>query len=649
MREYPVMMSKIRITRLVFLALLITSCAALTGQGRVPDFNSGQFNGQQNNTTINPADTIERPDLTYTSFLLSALRSPISNLDTFVNEIHTLEPQYKTDFIRPNLGPDISASQDHPWYVPEEGVRHGHHLFDQVFRSTAAPEIVKVNRSFAEVHMMQQGSGFGRHLGASSFSAKFYRSFARKILLNFNYKSMSDDGDAPLFGTVPESQASSMRRLDLKMSQESKHGNRVTYIHYDRPTVSQNINRDYYASTDIVSLAQSRRSIVIGNSWVSKDSINAPEKYRLESKLSFVKDDYSSSSNDLSVNGSNFTLLGLTDDRLDYANSASTARLTNELFIPVGSGHLQTGIDIAKINHRLGSIDSSSFFQAILTAGFYKPFSDRLTFSASGRLGLLDASGLAVLKGKVDYKANDNLELEATGVLKRTIPSLMRQRLIVNDTIYQESSWGNIEGTAFSIASFYKPTSTNVDFSFETFSNLFTINSRGFFEQIGSRVSLLSMQAKQHLDIGPFYTEHALKFQAVSDDRFSVPNFNYTGDIYLQFHMFKKKMLTRMGADVYFIPFFDLPEFYAVTGEFYNSTQANGNSVIILNPYLNAKVGPFHIFVKGMDLLHRLRPTRRVPIPGTDRTLGAFDYPLVTGLPRHDFKVRFGIKWTLLD
>lgn len=631
------------------LMLLITDSIALVGQGRVPDFNSGQFNGQQSTTPINPTDTIERPDLTYASYLLSALRSPIQNLDTFVNEIHILEPQYKSDFIKPNLGQDISASQDHPWYVPEEGIRLGHQLFDQVFRSTATPHLVKVNRSFAEAHMIQQGSGLGRHRGASSFTAKFYRSFARKILFNFNYTSLSDEGDAPVFGTVAESQANSFRRLDLKMSQESKHGNRITYVHYDRPVISQNINRDFFGSTDIISLQQSKASIVIGNSWIFKDSINAPQKYKLESKLSFINNDYTSTSDDLSVNGTNFTLLDLTESGLDYANNARTARLNNELFVPITSGHINAGLDIAKIDHRLGSIDSSGFFEVILSAGVYKSFSDRLSFEATGKLGLIDASGLAVLKGTVDYKASDLLELEVSGVLKRTIPSLMRQRLIVNDTLYQESNWNNIEGGTFSISSFYKPTSTSFDLSLETFSNLFTISNRGFFEQVESSVSMLSLQAKQDVKIGPLYTEHALQFQAISDDRFSVPTLNYRGDVFFQFHMFKKKMLTRLGADVYFIPSFDLPEFYAITGEFYNSTSANGDAVLILNPYLNAKVGPFHIFVKGMDMLHRLRTTGSVPVPGSDATLRVFDYPLVTGLPRQDFKVRFGVKWTFLD
>ena len=194
------MMRPIGLSKLLILALLITSSLDSIGQGRVPDFNSGQFNGQQNSTPINALDTLERPDLTYVSYLLSAIRSPIYNLDTSVNEIHTLEPQYTTDFIKPNIGQDISASQDHPWYVPEEGVRLGHHLFDQALRSTASPQIVKVNRSFAEAHWIQQGAGFGRHRGASSFSAKFYRSFARKILFNFNYKSFDDNGERQLFG-----------------------------------------------------------------------------------------------------------------------------------------------------------------------------------------------------------------------------------------------------------------------------------------------------------------------------------------------------------------------------------------------------------------------------------------------------------------
>ena len=307
------------------------------------------------------------------------------------------------------------------------------------------------------------------------------------------------------------------------------------------------------------------------------------------------------------------------------------------------------GVDIASINHEQGSIDSTVFLEAIVNASVFKPLSDQLSFNADAKFGLLDASGLVVLSGEIDYDFADLLELKLDATYKSTIPSLIRQRLVVNDSLYQESDWDDITGGSLSLSTFYKPTSTSFDVSYEAFTNLFTINQRGFFEQIRNSVSLLSLQTKQDVKVGPVYTEHALKFQTISDNRFTVPRWNYTGSFYVQFHLFKKKMFAQLGTDVYFLPPFDLPEFYAVTGEFYNSSPANGTSVVILNPYFNAKVGPFHIFVKGMDMLHRLRTTAVVPVPGSDATVRVYDFPLVTGLPRQDFKFRFGIKWTFLD
>ena len=618
-----------------------------SAQGRVPDFNSGQFNGQRPPPMINPSDTMERPDLIYTAYLLGDLRIPIYNLDTFVNDIHVLEPQYKADFILPNLGSDNSGSQAQPWYLPEEGVRLGSHLFDQVLSSTASPHLIEVNRSFAEIHAIRQGSGLGRHRGASNFTAKFYRSFARNILLNFNYHSYNDDGDRSLFGNDQDAQLNTLKRLNLKMSQKSKHGNRITYIHYDRPAISQNVNRNFYGTSDVISIAQSARTFEIGNSIVFKDSISAPERFTLDSKLSFVSNGFNSSSVNLSTNGNDFILIDLPGDTLSYINNTSEIRLSNKLKKPFKGGLFRAGVDINNIKHSLGTIENQNYFESILSLGYANELSERMNFDIDSKLGLLDASGLSVLKGKLDYLHTEDLMFQLEGGYKSTVPSLLHRKLIVNNTVYSDEDWNNPNGVFLKLSGSHKPTATSVDLSFQSFKNLFTISNRGTFEQISTSVNRLSLRVKQDVKLGPFYTSHAVMLQSISDDNFAVPKINYTGKVFLQFYLFKKRMLTRLGADTYFIPAFDLPEFYAVTGEFYNNGQARGNNVVILNPYLNGKVGPFHIFVKGIDVLHRLRSTDLLEVNGGQVRI--FDYSLVSGLPRHDFKLRFGIKWTFLD
>lgn len=616
-------------------------------QGRVPDFNSGQFNGQQQSSVINPLDTIERPDLIYTAYLLSDLRVPIYNLDTFVNDIHVLEPQYKADFISPNLGSDNSGSQSQPWYVPEEGVRMGSHFFDQVLSSTASPHLIEVNRSFAEIHVVRQGQGLGRHRGASNFNAKFYRSFARNILLNFNYHSYNDDGDRSLFGNDQDAQLNTLKRLNLKMSQKSKHGNRITYINYDRPAISQNVNRNFYGTADVISIAQNARTFEIGNSIVFKDSLAAQPKFTLDSKLSFVTNGFSSTSTNLATNGSDFIIIDLPGDTLSYVNNTSEIRLSNVLKKSFEGGLLKVGVDVNNVKHSLGAIERQNYFESILSLGYAKKLSDKLDIAVKSKLGLLDASGLAVLKGDLDYVYSEDLQFQMEGGFKSTVPSLLHRKLIVNNTVYSDENWNNPSGVFLNVRVAYKPTETSIGLSMKSFKNLFTISNTGTFEQLESSVNRLSLQLNQDLKLGPFHTSHAVRLQTISDDNFTVPKINYTGNVFLQFYLFKKRMLTRLGADVYFLPSFDLPEFYAVTGEFYNNGQAVGNSLVIVNPYLNAKVGPFHIFVKGMDVLHRLRSTDLLEVNGGQVRI--FDYSLVSGLPRHDFKLRFGIKWTFLD
>ena len=152
----------------------------------------------------------------------------------------------------------------------------------------------------------------------------------------------------------------------------------------------------------------------------------------------------------------------------------------------------------------------------------------------------------------------------------------------------------------------------------------------------------------QPLSLGPFHTNHSILIQSISDDRFTVPTFSYRGDVHVKKRIFKKNMLVHLGVDVHYLASFDTPEFYALTGLFYNEQVNDGRGILLVHPYLNAKVQSFQIFVKGVNALHRLRSFSEVS-DSAGTTSFARDLPTVTGFSQYDFRIRFGVKWYFLD
>jgi len=107
-------------------------------------------------------------------------------------------------------------------------------------------------------------------------------------------------------------------------------------------------------------------------------------------------------------------------------------------------------------------------------------------------------------------------------------------------------------------------------------------------------------------------------------------------------------MLYHLGADIHYLSSFDTPEFYALTGLFYNEQENTANGVLLVHPYLNAKVQSFQFFIKGVNALHRLRPLSLVVDSAGNQNV-ARNLPTVTGSSQYDFRIRFGIKWYFLD
>ncbi len=592
------------------------------------DSTRGVPSGQQN--AQNQADTVQRPALDFNTFILTEnIRASIRNLDTSLNSVHLIEPLYRTSFLPANLGSENSASLPFVKRLDIQGNHLGASLYDQVLDITSEPGVVLVNRSF---WMLHYGQGIGltqsSSLGSSHLETKFYRTFARNIYLNFSYKKYSDDGI--------RSQSNEFNRLDMKLLQKSKHGKRISFIHYDRPSISEEMDADGSASTaNSISLTRSNQSLTFGNSIISVDTATNQTKFTWDSSLKFYKSQYGA--NSLSINDEDKALLGLKipGDTLTYNNGLNGISFLNKLEIPKFGGMVSASSEIGFLNFKSGNVTDENLTEVLLNLKYDREINERWNYYLKSKFGFLDANGVAELSGYMNHAYSEQLKLSMGLSIKSQIPSLMTQQIVVNNTSFQENTWAWIKGADLNFTTQYIPSQSKLELSFGSYNNMIVMGANGLYRQLNESNKLLSITLNQQFNLGPIYSNHSLMFQSLTSDSFKPVPLQYAGNVYFKLPLFKKKMKTHVGADVYFIPSYNVPQIYPVAGDFFNPlSSSTSGSILIVNPYLNAKVDRLFIFVKGLNVA---------------RSIYDVQSSLVSGFPIYNYRIRFGIRWTLLD
>lgn len=616
----------------MFIFVLVNSILG-NGQSRGDRFSDRSINSA--NSTNSIVDTVDRPNLTYNTFLLSDFEVITSNIDTSIGSVHLVEPYYQDLFLAPNLGSENSARASSYLSSSKNAIRLDNSSYQRLFDQTEEASLVKVNRSFWQLHY-----GSGQRIGGSNLIARFYRPFARNIDFNFNFHRFSDNGMSMA------DQGNSFQRIDLKLAQRSKGGKRMTYIHYDRPAINENVST--LNDEGVIVMNRSDQSFTLGNQIILRDSATAPLKGNWKTKLKYFKKTYTVTSSRLDSVNIELLPFNLQESSLSYKNELKGLQFGNELTLAKFGGDVSFSIDANTYTNVLGDSISNNYFEGILGVGFDRKINANITAAAAAKIGFADGSGYVNVNGNVTASLSNKINLNANFEFGKNIQSLEKSQLFINDTTYQNNDWNSLSHSSLSLKLKYLPTDTKVEVGYKNATNAVLVNRFGLFDQVADPIGLLSLKVEQGLRLGPFHTRHGVLFQSISNDRLTVPELNYSGKIFFNLWLFKKKMYTQLGADVYFIPSYDTPEFYALTGEFYNrDVTSRSSNIFVVNPYFNAKVGPFLFFIKAINSTYILFPSSYTTI--NDVRVAQYDQALTTNFDLFEYRFKFGFKWTLLD
>lgn len=597
------------------------------GQSGRPDFTRTGAAGPSSSQSR--GDTIAKAPFEYKYYRISDMLQSFTDLDTLSDRVHLSEPYYQEEFIGGNLGPELSAGYPALFSLHYQGLTLGNQVHPVLYHSHDF-QFVETNRPFFQVHY-----GVGQGIRGDDFAMQFYKSFARNIVLNFDYQSHTDNG-------ISTSQNVVFKQLGFKLVQRSSKGNRVSYALYDHPRVADDFER---ISTDIGTAAgqlkHKERRLIFGNTVLFRDSSNTAVLIpRWDSQLVIANDGYEVVDASISATEQDLYPYGRADATLNsiaYGHIANSVQLINDYSKPVASGMTKVGLEMSRINWSGLDTLGTSLYPIRVTMAYSDVSNRSRRYEVKGRWGMADASGEWGIEGRMRIALPNQITIEGTAVLDQLIPTLAQRGLFIDDELAETIaySFDPIGRMGIQAQAQHTGWRAGINIDLNRYDALILPSSEGRYTQEDRTTTILHMTTHAALDIGPFKSHHRFFYQYIDNPNLLRPELQYFGNLYFELRLFKKRMLTRWGVDAYFTPAFRIPTFWPLLGDFGPTVDLQDSQhLIYANPYLTVQVDKFYFFIKS--------------VRANSEFLGGTQYWTV-GYPVFPSRVRFGFKWRLLD
>ncbi|HFA48753.1 MAG TPA: hypothetical protein ENJ95_07035 [Bacteroidetes bacterium] len=273
-----------------------------------------------------------------------------------------------------------------------------------------------------------------------------------------------------------------------------------------------------------------------------------------------------------------------------------------------------------------------------LTGSFHFSPNDRIRIRTYGHLGIGANTGDFRLSGDLFFnlKKIGNLRLEAANQLS-TPPLLPRQFYVTEQQIWKNDFNKTLETSlmgTYSLASLHLA----IGGQYHLVDNLIYFDSTGIAQQNGGVLSVFQLTLRKDFHLGLLHSENWIGFQQSTSDVLRLPKLYSKHSLYLEGKIFKKNMLTRIGADARLTTGYAPYGYQPLTGQFYLQAGQSLPFTPLVDVFLNLKVKTFRFFFKVENLL---------PFASGKYYFQTAGYPLPFGYGNGG--LRFGINWRLVD
>lgn len=566
-------------------------------------------------------DSIVKKELIFAFYELNDLSTILTIYDTSLNNVHRIEPYYQTHLNYGNLGSENSASYNLIWSkAPDIGIFTGQDSYEIGYGNKNANRLFDLNRPYWSFHF---GQGF--NIGATNIDARFYKRFARNILLNFNYRLLTDA--SPSGGLATE-----FKNMDLKLSQFSEKNARRTVVGYKSYRISDEFS---LTGAEVFGSAteglQSRSEYYALNEIDFSDTTKSTIR-RLTSQLSFKSNTYNFMDDQISADERVYYQLVDSFDLVNYLNDLSEIGFLNRFDVKSKTQGYYGKVDFSLFNHNLSGFDEK-LQEITIGLGTSRQMA-KMKLNLDAEFGLIDASGAYLVSSDLTVPMGTQ-ELKTSVSISSNVPALLFRRVQFNDNLFSVNELENLKSYRLGFEYVMPKIDFKLGLRYTLSQNeLILMPSLDVFQSSAS-IDAIDLYAFKAFKFGILTNQLSANYQSISSELIQRPRFFANNDLFLDFKFFKKRMDTRIGADLKFVKSFIVPAYSHVLGitAYDDRQQASGN-LFLINPYASIKVEKFYAFIKVNNALSRLQSNSQY---------------WINGFPMYDFRFVFGIRWDLLD
>ncbi|MEQ1747738.1 MAG: putative porin, partial [Saprospiraceae bacterium] len=297
---------------------------------------------------------------------------------------------------------------------------------------------------------------------------------------------------------------------------------------------------------------------------------------------------------------------------------------------------LAVGLNHSLFFLRQEPLRDSTFSNLFLTGELAITPSDRFSFTASGKLGLLANLGEYLVRGDLEIGLGKAGKLRATLLSQRYPPDLMHQRLFVSQRLFWQNNFEKPVETTLSATYSLPALGLEVTGKTHLVNNYLYYDQRGLAAQTGSPLQVAQLLLRGNFRLGHFRFDNTIAIQRFNrSDVVRLPGWFTKNSLYYSGPVFKKRMQLEIGADFRMNADFTPDGYQPATAQFHLQDTLSALSYPWLDVFASLKVDAFRCFVRyenlgtvwdGQRLFYQ---TARYPQP-----FGA---------------LRFGIGWRFLD
>ncbi|MBT8231547.1 MAG: putative porin, partial [Bacteroidia bacterium] len=545
-----------------------------------PDFVTRGAGGSSASNTENQLE-LEEPYVNYIQLRDISQKVAFEDTTLLGFEIFAKHRQFETAAL--NLG-NYGSSQLPIVYKPTRDIFTdvGFHQYDLYKKDLNSIKYYDINRPFNDL-------SFSPLAGQDNFEVKatFTRNFANDVNLSIDFDRIKQEGFYP----SQETKATSLAVGYWKKNEEKKHNlfisflaNNFNELHSGGiDTMAYDLNGIFTGSirnprgsapTLLSSQGVTRHqhfTYAMDNFWLTKN-----EKFELHHQVSFEHGFYRYGDEGASTSQDSLVYLNLLTDTRGVRFINKINRLINQLDVSFKSKQfdLSLGINYNLLSYN-NSFNTSLKHDLALSAKINYEIGNVSQLQGSAHLGVGQNAGNFQLLGNLNITPIKQIEIDLYTNILRTDPSLIQEEIYITSQLAYKNDFSKFNSLHLG----GKLSLQSLGLSFEINSGLLDkpiyLNKNALFDQLDGSTEYFQATIKQRLFWKFIGLENSGVYQTFTDNIYQLPTFYSQHNLYLQSHLFKKRLLAKIGVLFYNTRYDGAINYMPIIGGFYPTDQEN--------------------------------------------------------------------------